>query len=137
MAEGYLVKRLKETGMDSVMVISSGTAAFPGLKPTLEAAQVMQEYGIDVSSYISSSLSKEHIESADVILTMEPRHKERIIGIDPKAKSKTYLLREFSEEKNRSSDSIIDPIGKPVEFYKEVFESIKNSIEGFLKWIKK
>lgn len=136
MAEGYLVKRLKDIGKDNAIVISSGTGAVPGLKPTEEAIQVMKEHGIDVSKYVSSSLSKTHIENADIILVMEPRHKDRILGMAPEAKNKTYLLREFSSDRNRPHNSVHDPIGRQVEFYREIFEVIKDSIEGFLKWLK-
>ena len=96
----------------------------------------MQEQKIDVSGYISSNLNKAYIERAEAILTMEPRHKDRILSIVPEAKNKTYLLREFSLEKDRKSNSIDDPIGKSLEFYREIFKIIKDSIEGFIKWIK-
>ncbi|UCD55322.1 MAG: low molecular weight protein arginine phosphatase [Candidatus Omnitrophota bacterium] len=136
MAEGYLVKRFKDIGIDDAVIISSGTGAIPGLKPTKEAIQVMKEQGIDVSGYISSSLTKMHIENADAILTMEPGHRDRVLEMIPEAKNKVYLLREFSSESNRKSNSINDPIGRSLEFYREVFEIIKDSIEGFLKWLK-
>ena len=136
MAEGYLGKRLKDIGVDGAMVISSGTGAMPGLKPTDEAIEVMKENGIDVSGYISSSLSKAHVENADAVLVMEPMHKNRILNMLPKAKEKVYLLREFSTENKKPSNSIPDPIGRPVDFYREVFEIIKNSVEGFIQWIK-
>ena len=135
MTEGYLVKRFKEKGIKDTLVTSSGTGAVPGLKPTEETVKVMKEDGIDVSGYISSNLSKTHIESADIILVMTPAHKNKILSIVPKTKDKIYLLREFSSEKNRKGSSIGDPIGRSYEFYKEIFEIIKNSIEGFLKWL--
>lgn len=136
MAEGYLVKRLKDMGINDAVVISSGTGAVPGLKPTEEAIQVMKEQGIDVSGYISSTLSKTHIQNADAILTMAPGHRERILEMAPEARNKTYLLREFSSKTDRRSNFIDDPIGKSLEFYRETFEIIKDSIEGFLEWLK-
>ena len=129
------MKRLNEMGKKDVLVISSGTGAVPGLRPTREAVEVMKEYGVDVSKYISSSLSKANIDNADAILVMMSQHKEKILTISPDANNKTYLLREFSKEKKDSY--IEDPIGRPIEFYREVFEVIKNSIEGFLKWLEK
>jgi len=51
------------------------------------------------------------------------------------AKQKTYLLGEFSSRKDGVAASITDPIGKPAEFYREVFGTIKDSIDGFLKWL--
>ena len=136
MAEGYLAKRLKEEGFSDVTVVSSGTAAFPGLSPTEEAISVMKEEGVDVSVYKSSNLGKKQIEAADIILTMAPTHTYRVLAMDPKAEKKTYLLRKFSTEKIKINDTIEDPVGRPLEFYKKVFKIIKNSTEGFLKWIK-
>jgi protein-tyrosine-phosphatase len=137
MAEGYLVKRFRDMGINDTVTISSGTAAIPGLKPTREAIEVMKEHGVDVSGYISSSLNRMHIENADAILAMEPRHIEIALDMVPEAKKKIYLLRKFSSEADRAPDSIADPIGRPIEFYREIFEIIENSIEGFLKWLKK
>jgi len=136
MAEGYLMKRLKETGMEDVMVLSSGTAASSGMTPTKEAIETMKDEGIDVSGYLSSGLIEVHVKSADVVLVMEKAHKERVLEMAPEANEKTYFLSEFSSDKTRRGVSIKDPIGRSIGFYKETFEIIKDSIEGFLKWIK-
>ena len=88
MAEGYLVKRLRDIGAEDAIVISSGTGAIPGLRPTQETVEVMKENGVDVSGYVSSTLSKASIENADVVLTMEPRHTDRVLSMVPKAKNK-------------------------------------------------
>ena len=95
MAEGYLVKRLAEEGMDGVIVISSGTGTVPGMRPTGETIRVMKEHGVDVSSYISSSISRAHIENADVILIMEKRHRDVILEMVPGVEKKIYFLRKF------------------------------------------
>ena len=135
MAEGYIVKRFKELGIEA-KVMSAGTGTTAGMKPTEETIEVMKEHGIDVSGYISSVLNKTHIDEANIILTMEPYHKEKVLNLAPDAKNKVYLLRQFSSEKKHNNLFISDPIGRPIEFYKEVFKVIKDSIEGFLKWIK-
>jgi len=139
MAEGYLYKRFKEMGLDDILVISSGTAATYGRKPTAETIEVMKEEGIDVSGYISSGLSKLQVENADAILVMEPKHADAILGIVPDAAKKTHLLKEFAPDEARAdgNNSIEDPIGMPLEFYRKTVGIIKKSIEGFLKWIKK
>ena len=135
MAEGYLAKRLKDIGEKDAIILSSGTYAAPGMKPTPEAIEVMKEHRIDVSGYVSTSLNKAQVENADVILVMEPRHKEKVLSLSQDAKEKVYLLRAFSSEKDKKDDSIRDPIARPIEFYREVFGIIKDSMEGFLKWL--
>ena len=78
MAEGYLKKRLNERGKD-ILVVSAGTVAISGFKPTEEAIKVMKEVDINVSGYTSSPLTKESIDKADIILVMGPIHKEVIL----------------------------------------------------------
>jgi len=137
MAEGYLKKRLKELGMN-MLVSSAGTGTVPGMTPTNEAIDLMREGGMDISGYLSSNLNKMLIDNSDLILVMEPHHKEKVLDLVPEAKDKIRLLKEFSTHNNILKQvSIEDPIGKPIEFYKKVFEIIKDSLEGFLKWLKK
>ena len=136
MAEGYLMKKFLDMGAKDTTVISAGTSALNGLKPTEETIEVMNEEGIDVSGYMSSALSKANIDNADAILVMTPKHKEKVVSISPSSKDKVYFLREFSDEYKKEGNSIADPVGRPMEFYREVLKVIKDSSEGFVKWIK-
>lgn len=133
MAEGYLTEKLKAMGRGDINVISFGTGAIPGLKPTDEAVQVMKEQGIDVSEYISSGLSSMVIKDADIILAMEPYHREAVINMVPEAAKKTYLLGEFSPKTVGGIKSISDPIGQPAQAYRRIFETIRDCIDGFVK----
>lgn len=133
MAEGYLKKRLKELGKE-ILVESIGTGTISGFRPTHEAIEGMREIDIDVSDYKSSALTKEAVDKADIILVMAPMHKETIVRMVPVAEDKTFYLREFA--KDDSLNKIIpDPIGKPIEFYRGILDVIKQSLEGFLKWL--
>lgn len=133
MAEGYLKRRLKELGKE-ILVESTGTGTISGFKPSDEAIESMKEIGIDVSGYESSALARETIDKADIILVMAPMHREAIMGMAPDAKDKIFYLREFAKE--GSLNKIIpDPIGRPIEFYREILGVIKESLEGFLKWL--
>ena len=136
MAEAYLTKRLEDEGIDNISVVSFGTGAIPGLRPSKEAIQVMNEEGIDVSGYVSSSLDISHIKGADIILVMNPYHREKILVFVPEAARKTFLLREFASTQSQKNKIIPDPIGSSVEFYRRILEIIKDSVEGFVKWIK-
>lgn len=133
MAEGYLTAKLKKLNVTDVTVVSFGTGALPGLKPTEEAIKVMLENGIDVSEYVSSGLDSTHIKDADIILVMEPVHKSYISDIVPEAEEKIHLLGEFSKHKKGRIKSIADPLGRSVEGYRTTFSDIKDSIEGFLR----
>lgn len=134
MAEGYLAKKLEDAGIKEITVISSGTGAFTGLSPARQTIQVMREEGIDVSGYLSLTLNTSQIEHADVILVMEPLQEQKVVSMLPEAEEKIYFLREFAEKNKKY---IPDPIGKSIEYYRSVLGIIKDSIEGFLTWLKK
>lgn len=135
MVEGYLSKRLKEKGMD-IQVASAGTIAMGCTAPLEGTITVMKEEGIDVSGYRSNALQKDAVKAADLILIMEPMHEDAVLEVDPLAKDKIFYLREFVEGE-LSGKCIPDPIGKPIEIYRDILDIIKKSAEGFLKWLEK
>lgn len=128
MAAGFLREMLKEK--KEIRIDSRGTifSSFSG--PTPQAIKIMKEYGIDISSHKTKSLSKDLIDEADLILVMEKKHKERVREINPEAEKKTFLLKEFAGEKE--SLEIRDPIGLSDEIYKMVAEEIKSALEKVL-----
>jgi len=133
MVEGYLSKRLKEKGIN-IQVASAGTIAMGGTAPLNETIAVMKEEGIDVSNYRSNALQKDAVKAADLILIMEPMHEDAVLKAGPSMEDKIFYLREFAEGE-LSGKYIPDPIGKPREVYRDTLDIIKESAEGFLKWL--
>lgn len=134
MAEAYLRKRIKEIGKD-ISVKSAGITPFSGMSPTRETIEIMKEIGVDVSGHKAVTLMREMIDEANIILVMEPRHKYTLVSIDSNCEGKIFYLKEF--EGDFSEGTIPDPIGKTELFYRNVFETIKRSVEGLLKWLEK
>ena len=138
MAQGYLDKRLKEMGKIGVDVASAGIAPVPGMKATEEAKQVVIDEGGNVSDHVARRITDLAIREADLIFVMENLHKQYILGMNPKAAAKTYLLKDFKKIGNlevSKNPNIRDPIGQNIDFYREVFSIIKESIERILKEI--
>ncbi len=133
MAEGYLKKRLKELS-EHISVNSAGTAAIYGAGASPEAVRVMKEADVDISGHQSKPIVSGMIERADIILVMEPYHRDFIIRLVPESRSKVFYLRQFSQDP--ADDIIPDPIGRGVDFYKQVKDIITDSLEGFIKWVK-
>ncbi|MFH1791115.1 MAG: hypothetical protein ABH885_03925 [Candidatus Omnitrophota bacterium] len=133
MAEGYLKKRAKELGLD-LNAHSAGTGAMEHMPPSPETVEVMKEEGIDVSRYKSTCIAPDIIQRADVVLIMEPHHQYIIHAMAPDSDDKVFFLREFDAEADEKN--IPDPIGKSKTFYTNVLFAIKDSIEGFLGWLK-
>ncbi|MFC1698823.1 low molecular weight protein arginine phosphatase [Candidatus Omnitrophota bacterium] len=130
MAEGLLQAALKDKG--DYDIISAGVAAPQGMRPTAETVQVMSEQGLDISNHRSALLNNEMIEQADLILVMELRHKVTIANLAPAAEGKINLLAEFGRmegEYRLVNPDIADPIGKPLNFYRQVFKIIQEAVE--------
>jgi len=133
MAEAYLKKRAEEENL-SIEIRSAGTFGARGLSPTSEALKVISAEGMDPAGLESKTLTDEFINWADVILVMEPAHKNRIIDMVPEASEKVKYLAEYG---GAEGESIPDPIGRSLEYYGECFNSIKSHIEELIKWLKK
>jgi len=73
------------------------------------------------------------VKSADMILVMEPHHRDAIITASPESEGKVYYLRDF--DGHGADEMVPDPIGKGRSFYRNVFNVIKKSTEGLLKWL--
>ena len=130
MAEGLARKSLYEVGKDGIEVSSAGMRALGGLAPTSETIQVMNEEGIDVADYKSRSMTPEMIKKADLIIAMEPVHKDEILRLVPAAASKTFLLKEYKCRSKipDSGFSVHDPIGKSIDEYRITRDEIKREV---------
>ncbi len=134
MAEGFLKKMLARAGKKDIEVCSAGTFAVDGFMPTEHTISVMKKEGIDVSTCRSSMLTPLMIQESDLILVMEPVHREEVLNYVPTANDKTLLLREFAGRKDRfSGTSVPDPIGRPLEVYETVAKVIKECVQELVK----
>ena len=127
MAEAYMTKRLQEEGM-LIEVRSAGTLGVNGVTPSAGAKKILAE-GLK-----SKALTDDLLKWADLVVVMEPMHKEMIITSLPELSDKVYFLREFGDDTGNLV--IPDPIGRPIAFYKVAFKIIQKSIEGLIKWLK-
>jgi protein-tyrosine-phosphatase len=132
MAEGYLRKRLAEKNI-SAEIKSAGTLGINGMPASNGSIKILEDEGVSTEGIKSTGLTEELIKWADIVLVMEPGHKERIITMTPEEEDKVYFLREFGDDTGNLV--IPDPIGKPQAFYNVSFQVIKKSIEGFIKWL--
>lgn len=125
MAEGLLKKMADENHLP-VEAHSAGLAAFPGVPPAPEAVQACQEKKIDISGHQSQPLSKDLVLESDLILTMTAKHKDMIVKKMPALGPKVALFSEFAGD---GSVDVEDPVGQPLEAYREVLALM----EGYLR----
>ena len=136
MAEGLLRKYLEEAGRTDVRVMSAGVGTLDGMLPAPHTIEVMKGEGVDVSGYRAKILTDGTVREADLILVMEEFHREEIVARDPKAANKTFLLRHFRREPADEllhEPTVPDPIGKPLETYREVLGLLKAEIQRIME----
>lgn len=134
MAEGLFRKHIGTKAKEYVGT-SAGTGAGDGFPPSEPTITAMRHEGVDVSEHQSQRLTPEIIKDAHLILVMEKMHRDAVLQMDPKAKSKTHLLTEFAtKDKSRFSDiEIPDPIRMSDSFYKNVLIAIRDCIVNLVK----
>lgn len=113
-------------------IISRGISAPEGTPATGQIVELLREEGIEIN-HRAKRLDRYSILSADLIFTMEERQKEYILQIEPTAESRVFLLKKFLPQKLQQD--IPDPIGKPKEEYRKVFELIKMAILELREWL--
>jgi len=124
MAQVLLERRLRGR---RVSISSAGTNTVAGMPASDGAAQVMHEQGLDLSGHRSTPLTAGLVRSADLILCMEVRHRQRVLELVPEAESRTRLLSDFSPRPG--NEEIADPVGASLEVFREVAKIIAECLE--------
>jgi len=131
MAEGLFEKMLKQKGRGDVDVYSAGIMMVGGLGATEQTKEVLARQGVDVSDHVSQRVTRDLINSSDLILAMETLHVEKILQIAPEAKNRVFLLKEFAKISDGGLE-IEDPIGRSMEFYEMTLDTIKQAVERII-----
>lgn len=116
-------------------VQSAGTIAIGGLQAAHYAKEVVKEFGGSIDRHRTSSLNREKVEWADLILVMEYKHYETVLEINPDAVVKTFLLREYKRKTKYTE--VPDPVGRDRAAYQQAamkmyptLKRIAKDIEG-------
>lgn len=144
MAQGLFESMLKEKveNENNYNILSAGISVIPGMSPTPEAISVMFEQGIDISQHKALQLQEDLVKKADLILVMSNTHKDYIKTKFTLAQDKIYLLKKFAQvgefksiQKTDENYEVVDPLGRPIEFYRIVARQLKENLEKILNKI--
>jgi protein-tyrosine phosphatase len=105
-----------------VIVMSAGIAAAPGCPPASEAAQVMREYGLDLTRHEAQPLTDQLVRHADLIVTMTQSHLQSVIERWPGTADRATMLLPGALD-------VADPIGQTVNAYRECAQQINEGIK--------
>ncbi|MFH1452716.1 MAG: low molecular weight protein arginine phosphatase [Armatimonadota bacterium] len=128
MAEAMFKGMTGETG-EEIKISSAGTSAMPGFPAASEAVEVMRMKGLDLSKHRSRQTDENIIDSADIIYCMTKNHSDILKNRYPASSEKILVLKE--------NEDIFDPIGEPLEVYRQcaliIEESLKKVFENLFK----
>ena len=123
----------QKNATEKVKVNSAGTSVIPNSKAAEFAVQVMEERGLDLKNHMARQLTLELIDEVDLILTMTRNHKQHILTMVSYAGEKVLTIKEYAH--NLNSHDIYDPIGQPIEAYKECADELEYNIRLILEKI--
>lgn len=124
-AMGCTPDELEDRG---VLVCSAGLAAAQGAPASKETEVLMKEQGFDLSEHSAQQLSDQLVQHADLIVTMTRSHRQAIVDHWPEAASRTKTLV-------TAGGDVADPIGGPIEVYRQCAEQIQHGIEDHIQQI--
>jgi protein-tyrosine-phosphatase len=120
MAE-YMARHVASERNLALEIASAGTAAWTGAPASDGALLVCLEHDIDLSPHRARLLTRELLESYDLILAMGPHHLERIEALGGKGKS--FLLTTYGS-RGATDRPIGDPFGGDLGLYREIMAEL-------------
>jgi protein-tyrosine-phosphatase len=125
-----LLRAKTQNSREPWRIESAGTWAVKGRPAAEKTRQVLEGHGIQLGQQISRPVTRELLESFNLILTMEQGHKEALQVEFPSLASRVYTLTEMAD----GFGDIDDPIGGPLEAFEQTFEEIEQILDqGFDK----
>lgn len=129
--EGILKKKLADRKIDSVTVSSAGTFALNARPAADLAVRVASERGVDLSGHRTRHVTRELLESADMVICAETDHVVESGVVLADKSGKYRLLSDFGPPHLRGHD-IEDPYGAPIDYFVSAYDRIEECVDGLL-----
>lgn len=137
MAEALFINEIeKDTVLkNKISASSAGIAAIDGERASENSIKVLKDlYSIKLNHY-ARRLTKEMLDSADIVLTMSLNHKTVILNSFPYMSNKVFTLKEYVYDDNsvesRNLD-ISDPYMGDESVYKMCSIEIKKAVDRLI-----
>lgn len=130
MAMGILKSKVEQLPGEWT-IESAGTWAAEGAPANQKTQQVMAELGLDIKDHRSRIITRGMLSSFNLILVMEPGHKESLQIEFPEVASRVYLLSEMVG----LTFTIMDPVGGDIEEYRATAQEIERIMTDGLEKI--
>ena len=126
LAEALLRRAVEGRGL-AVAVGSAGTGAWEGAPASEGAYLVALEHGLDLSAHRARLLSRDLVESSDLVLTMARHHRARVDELG--GTGRVQVLGEYAGLAAPDAE-VGDPFGGDLEIYRETFGQLEQLIEA-------
>jgi protein-tyrosine phosphatase len=128
MAEACLRRALAG---ESVAVASAGTLGIEGAPAAPEAVRALEEIGIDLSDHRSQGVTRDLLERASIVVTMERAHLLDLLQRFGPVPQRRHLIREFERGPAPREDApdLPDPVGLPIGVYRGLLQVLQPCIE--------
>lgn len=135
LAEVMLRRLLEERGMGhTVTVASAGVGTVDGAPAAEGARRVAAERGLRLDGHRTRSVDEDVLARADLILTMEVSHKERLLRRYPRYAHAVYTLKEYAGV--GGSPDVDDPYGGDDARYRAAADEIRALLERVVdRWV--
>lgn len=112
---GDIIQKVNSPNPRGIQICSAGTDAIGGQAAHPSAQETMKEWGLNLDHHVSSTLSGDIVDRADLIVALDSHVKEDIIASYPASIPKICTL------------DIGDPYGSSLEAYRRCAEGIRDS----------
>lgn len=132
----HLASKLQREGMNAGIRFGSAGLHVPKATPSPEnAIQVARQFGVDLESHRSQSISLELVKAYDMIIAMEVWQYVELKASFNRYQEKLFLLplldaNNRGKERGYTAFNIQDPYGGPPSAFEECFTRIGRCIES-------
>jgi protein-tyrosine phosphatase len=129
MASAIMQNLLAPEKRDKFIISSAGLYALEGQDMSSLAKTALREIDIEPPEHISTQLTNELAEDADLLLAMTGQQKDFLPAQYPGAMNKTYLLSQYAHGKNMFvPEDIEDPFGMDLDAYRKARDQIRSYV---------
>ncbi len=118
MAKAIFNRYATENGICAV-ADSAGIATVSGLPATQNAVDAVKELGLDISSHLSQPVSKDLLDSAELVVCMSKSHQQ--------------ALKDYGYDSVVLGDGINDPYGLSLDGYRLCRDEIERAMSSVVK----
>ena len=128
------MRDLKPHKAERYEIISRGLVPLPENAISEKMAALLErEENILSADFVSKTIDRHAILSADLIFTMDDDQLRHVLEIEPTALGRVFALKKFLPPELERD--IPDPVGKDLRTHEEVYKLIKKAVNELIHWL--